>query len=204
MTDPLLDAVEDLTAPRNVPADTDTGRTWATEDPLLTQLEDAISSTTGRTGGRSAAHTRMILDADALMHFHRITSTIGDWCRMFRVPVTRNPVTDLRAWYTATLTRNDTTDWYTAQLVGWANMIRQKLAPRITLEYMHACPECDATTYSDDDGNQIPHPVVIDYDKGDPFQSVRWSCRACGHVRVGEFGVRALVYDAETRNTGIE
>lgn len=195
----LHDAVDDLTLPRNVKVQTDDGYTWATEDALLVQLEEAIRSTTGRAGGRSASHTRMILDADALMQFHRITSTIGDWCRMAGARVIREPVTDLRAWHVAMLARDEDTDFYLRELVGWANLIRGKLTPRVTVEFMHPCPECQATTWINDDGEEVKHPVVIDYDQGDPFASVRWSCRSCGHIRDGEFGVRALVYDAETR-----
>ncbi len=200
----LLDAVDDLTLPKPVKVATDAGHTWATEDPLLVQLQEAIISTTGRTGGRSAAHTRSILDADALMQFHRITSTIGDWCRMAGANVTRNPVTDLRAWHVAILARDDGTDFYLRELRGWANLIRGKLSPRVTVEFLSPCPECDASEYENEQGEPVPHPVIIEYDQADPFQSVRWSCRSCGHSREGEFGVRALVYDAETRQTESE
>lgn len=195
----LLDRVDDLTLPKPVKVPTDDGYTWATEDALLVQLEEAIRSTTGRTGGRSASHTRMILDADALFQFHKITTTIGDWCRIAGAKVTRDPVKDLRAWYVATLANDDATDFYLRELTSWASLIRGKLSPRVCVEYMHPCPECDAETYANDEGETVNHPVVIDYDQADPFTSVRWSCRACGHVCEGEFGVRALVFDGETR-----
>lgn len=200
----LLDRVDDLTLPKPVKVPTDDGHTWATEDALLVQLEEAIHSTTGRAGGRSASHTRMILDADALMQFHRITSTIGDWCRMAGAEVTRNPVKDLRAWYVAMLANDGASDFYLRELQGWAALIRGKLSPRVTVEFLHPCPECAAETWQNDEGETVAHPVQIDYDQAEPFTSVRWSCRACGHIREGEFGVRALVYDAETRREGNE
>ncbi|MDQ0726826.1 hypothetical protein [Microbacterium sp. W4I20] len=195
----LLDAVDDLTLPRNVKVQTDDGHTWASEDALLVQLEEAIHSTTGRSGGRSASHTRMILDADALMQFHRITSTIGDWCRMAGATVHRDPVQDLRAWYVAIMAVDDTTEFYLRELRGWAALIRGKLTPRSTMQFLRPCPECGANTYINEEGDTVPHPVVIDYDPDAPMSSVRWSCRACGETREGEFAQRALAYDAETR-----
>lgn len=198
----LLDAVDELTLPKPVKVPTDDGYTWATEDALLVQLEEAIRSTTGRTGGRSATHTRMILDADALFQFHKITSTIGDWCRIAGTNVTRDPVKDLRTWHARILGLNMSTEFHLTQMQSWVSLIRGKLTPRVTVEFLHPCPECGAVTYTNDDGDTVNHPVLIDYDQGEPFKSVRWSCRACGHVREGEFGVRALVYDAETRPDG--
>lgn len=195
----LQDAVDDLTLPRNVKVATDDGHTWATEDALLVQLEEAIHSTTGRSGGRSASHTRMILDADALMQFHRITSAIGDWCRMFGASVTRDPVKDLRAWHAASLARTDMSDFYLRELHAWAALIRGKLTPKATMQYLRPCPECAATVYVNDEGDTVPYPVLIEYDPDAPMSTVRWTCRACGEMRAGEFAQRALVYDAETR-----
>lgn len=195
----LLDIVDELTLPKPVKVPTDDGYTWATEDALLVQLEEAIRSTTGRTGGRSASHTRMILDADALMQFHRIASTIGDWCRMAGAKVTRDPVKDLRAWYAATLKSNDTTEFYLQHMRSWVALIRGKLTPKTTLEILGSCPECDATEWENDEGETIPHPVVVEYDPDSVMSTVKWSCRACGASRAGEFAQRALAFDAETR-----
>lgn len=195
----LLDAVDELTLPKPVKVTTDTGFTWATEDPLLVQLEEAIRSTTGRTGGRSASHTRMILDADALMRFHQITSAIGDWCRIENVKATRDPVKDLRAWHVARMVKTEeSNEFYVSQLVGWALLIRGKLAPPVTLEYLSPCPVCKAETWVNDDGDEFLHPVQVSYEQENPFATVRWECRACGTSRSGEFAQRALAYDAET------
>lgn len=201
MTD-LLEAVDDLTLPRNVRVETDTGHTWATEDPLLVQLEEAIRSTTGRAGGRSASHTRMILDADALFQFHKITSTIGDWCRMAGAEVTRNPVKDLRAWYVKRLTASDPESFYLLQLQSWVALIRGKLTPLVKREWLGNCPECDANEWTNDEGETVLHPVVIEYDPDHVMATVRWTCRACTETRHGEFAQRFLAYDAETREEG--
>lgn len=200
----LLEAVDDLTLPRPVKVQTDDGHTWATEDALLVQLEEAIRSTTGRTGGRSASHTRAVLDVDALMQFHRITSTIGDWCRMAGANVTRDPVKDLRAWHAAFVATETATEIYLRQMQGWAALIRSKLNPRIAMEYLGACPECAADVWVNDDGERILHPVEVSYEQADPFRTVRWECRACGESRYGEFAQRALAFDAETRGPVIE
>lgn len=201
MTD-LADAVDDLTLPRNVKVQTDTGHTWATEDPLLVQLEEAIHSTMSRTGGRGGGDSRMILDADALMRFSQISSVIGDWCRMVRAHVSRNATDDLRAWHDAySQTPGERMDeFYVTQMRKWADQIRGKLTPRVTVEYLHPCPECEETDWANEDGRMVPYPVVIDYEQNAPFESVRWSCRACGTIRDGQMAVRALVFEAETRN----
>lgn len=206
MTDELLDLVDDLTLPRNVEVKTDEGSTWATEDALLVQLQDAITSTTMRAGGRSLGHERMILDADALMRFHQITSAIGDWCRIEGVQIARNPrdpVVDLRTWHAARINRplgeRESDGFYVDQMTAWANLIRGKLSPRKRLEWVDPCPECAATHYTEESGDTAARPVVIDYDPNHPFQSVRWECRACGTVREGEFAVRYLARASETR-----
>lgn len=210
MTDELMEAVDDLTAPRNVKVHTDNGITWATEDALLVQLQDAITSTTSRAGGRSLGHERMILDADALMRFHQITAAIGDWCRIEDVKIARkprDPVADLRAWHAARIQRpadqREGDEFYIAQMTGWANLIRGKLTPRKKLEWVDPCPECDATHYTEEEGGTVARPVLIDYDPNRPFQSVKWECRACGTIREGEFAVRYLARASETRGEEI-
>ncbi|MUG03543.1 hypothetical protein ECC01_21375, partial [Bacillus tequilensis] len=100
MTDDLLTGVDELTLPKPVRVPTDTGHTWATEDALLVQLQEAVSSSIrSGSGSGGAAWTRNVLDGDALYQASIITATIGDWCRMAGAAVTRDPVTDLRAWY---------------------------------------------------------------------------------------------------------
>ncbi len=108
---------------------------------------------------------------------------------------------DLRAWYVARLARTDDNpnEFYIQQLHGWAALIRGKLTPRVTMEFLQPCPECAAITWVNEEGETVAHPVQIDYDQQAPFATVRWTCRACGESRAGEFAQRALAFDAETR-----
>ena len=196
----LLDAVDDLTLPRNVKVQIDGGFTWATEDALLVQLEESIHSTMGRTGGRGGGDSRMILDADALMRFSQIGSVIMDWCRMVRAHVSKNPSEDLRAWYVAySATPGEQLDaFYIKQLVKWADLIRGKLNPRETIEFTDPCPECREGDWVNEDGELIPNPVTIDYDKsGDVLNDAKASCRACGHTWQGVWELRGMRHAAD-------
>ena len=66
MTD-LLTVVDELTLPKPVKVPTDDGYTWATEDPLLVQLQEAVSSSLrSGSGSGGAPWTRNVLDSDAL------------------------------------------------------------------------------------------------------------------------------------------
>lgn len=203
----LLDVVDDLTLPRTERVESAEGWTWVREDALLVQLQDAIASTTGRAGGRSLGHERMILDGDALLRFHRITSAIGDWCRMEGVRARRDPVRDLRAWFVARMRRPlserlHADAFYERQLQEWADLIRAKFSDRRSLEWLAPCPECGAVEYEGDDG-PTPHPVVVSYHPDRPLQSVRWECRACGTAAEGEFAARYLAFEAEKEITRV-
>ena len=107
----LLDAVDELTLPKPVKVQTDDGYTWATEDALLVQLREAVSSSLNSgSGAGGSPSTRNVLDGDALQKAAIITSQIGDWCRMAGMTgdqITRDAVTDLRAWHAAFLARNE-------------------------------------------------------------------------------------------------
>ena len=195
----LLDVVDELTLSRPKKLETDDGFMWVTEEPLLVQLEEAIRSTTGRTGGRSTSHARSILDDDALMQFHKITSTIGSWCRMVGAKVTRNPVVDLRAWHAARLSSNDPDTFYLRELRSWVALIRGKLTPLTEWEWEGPCPLSDANEWVNDEGETITHPVRIEFDPERVMATVRWRCHACNGSQAGEFAQRFLAHDAETR-----
>jgi hypothetical protein len=100
----LLDAVDNLTLPRNVKVQTDDGHTWASEDALLFQLEQAVSSSLkSGSGSGGAAWERNVLDSAALYQAGIIRAAIGDWCRIAGVKGRRTPIDGLRAWYVARL-----------------------------------------------------------------------------------------------------
>lgn len=126
----LHDAVDDLTLPRNVKIETDDGHTWATEDALLVQLREAVSSSLNSgSGAGGSPSTRNVLDGDALHKAAIITSQIGDWCRIIGATVTRDAVIDLRAWHAAFIGRNEPEEFYLAQMRAWAGQIRAMVVP---------------------------------------------------------------------------
>jgi len=220
MTD-LLEAVDALTrttTTRVVQWVTDpTGKehakvSFVTHDPLLQQLEEAIASTIGSGGGRSmtAKWALNVLDSDALHKFSEIDSQIRDWCRIVGVAPNRHPVSNLRAWYAATLHQHwepATTGFYVAVLRGWAGLIRGKLNPPRSLELTEACPTCGADTWTDTDGTVYRHPVRVEYREGEPdiLARARALCRACERVWSGATELRSLRWDldqADTPSTG--
>ena len=208
MTDPLLEAVEDLAAPRNVPVDTDTGRTWATEDPLLTQLTEAVSSTLkSGSGSGGPAWARNVLDSNALHHAAIIRATINDRCRLAGIPGRHEPAPGLRAWYAARVALPDTLrgadDFYTGQLRGWAAQIRSIVNPPKVIEIVAPCPTCGEGTFTNDMGERVPNPLVLSYrpESGSIWEDARATCRACQAVWDTEWQLRGLRHDIDNKES---
>lgn len=196
MTNELLDAVDDLTLPKPVKVPTDDGYTWAREDALLVQLQEAIISSIGGTaGGRTSPWTRNVLDSAALHQATIITSTIGDWCRIANVKPTRDAVTDLRAWYVAMLATPDRDDqFYIRQMHAWARQIREMIVPpHRPIELVGAvCPEVETNVALNDVGEVAPHQIRGWIENNQPI--IRCTC---GREWVGWNEARALRYDME-------
>lgn len=204
----LLEAVDELTLPRNVKIPTDDGHTWATEDPLLDQLVEAIASGLGSpSGGTTAPWARNLLDGDALYTAALITSQIGDWCRMVGVVATRNAQVDLRAWYDAfAKTEGAALDtFYTNMLTKWAKQIKAMLNPPKTLEMTCACPECQETYWINIEGNPVPHPIALNYWANGVtiWADAKATCRACGKEWEGEWELRALRHDIDAMDAKV-
>lgn len=200
----LLDAVDDLTLPRPVKVETDTGHTWATEDPLLTQLQEAVSSSLNSgSGSGGAAWTRNVLDSDALHQAAIITSTIGDWCRMTGATVTRDPITDLRAWYVAFQTRDQPDGFYLTRLRSWANQIRAMANPPKTVEITSPCPVCGEGSYVNDLGERITNPLTLTYrpDDTNMWRNSKVLCRACQAVWTGGDAMEELADELNEKDT---
>ena len=200
MTTELLQAVDDLTLPRNVKVPTDDGHTWATEDPLLVQLQEAVSSSlSSGSGSGGAPWTRNVLDSDALHQAAIITSTIGDWCRIAGATVTRDPVQDLRAWYAKRLSTRDPETFYLGMLQTWVTTIRTIVNPPKTLQILGACPVCKEVTYTNSAGETVSNPLVMTYrpDTANMHRAARASCRVCGTVWQGVEAMEEL--DTELR-----
>jgi hypothetical protein len=206
MTD-LLDAVDELTKPvvLHFPQVGDDGkwlRAHTTQlPPLLRQLEDAIhSSISGKAGG-GAPWTRAVLNSQALFEFSRIRSTVGDWCRIEKVLISRDLVSDLRRWYVARLTRETDDEFYIRELGKWAATIRFQLEPAKAIPLTAACVVCDAPQWLDSDGVAHPYPLVVEYMEHDPdiLASARALCRACERVWRGSRELRELRYEIDER-----
>lgn len=200
----LLEAVDELTLPRNVKIPTDNGHTWATEDALLVQLQEAVSSSIrSGSGAGGAAWTRNVLDSDALYQAGLITAAIGDWCVIVGIKPTRDPVKDLRSWYAARLTATDPEVFYLGQLRKWAGQIRAMTSPPKTLEITAACPVCGQGQYTNDMGEMVRNPLVMTYrpDDGNLNRSAKVMCRACEVVWSGGEAMAELRDEIDEKET---
>lgn len=207
MTD-LLDAVDDLTLPKPVKVDTDNGPTWATEDPLLEQLQTAISSTmSSGSGAGGSPWTRNVLDSGVLYQATIITNTIGDWCRLAGVKPTRQAPADLRSWYVAynaTHREQATDDFYASQMTAWAHQIRSMVNPPKTVEITAPCPVCGQGTYVNDMGDHVKHPLALVYrpDADNLDTSAKVMCRACETVWNGKGAMEELNEEINDKEAG--
>lgn len=200
----LLDIIDELTLPKPVKVPTDDGHTWATEDALLVQLQEAISSSIrSGSGSGGAAWTRNVLDSDALHQASIITTTIGDWCRMAGAPVTRDPVKDLRAWYVARLAATNPEEFYLGQLRKWVGQIRAMISPPKTVEITAPCPVCNQGTFTNDMGELIRNPLIMTYrpDADNINRTARVMCRACENVWAGGEAMAELRDELDERET---
>lgn len=202
----LLDAVDELTKPTRTKLIQDgphgelvEGRRTITveQPPLLEQLDTAIRSSMGgaSTSGASLAFEGAVLNTGALFAAMKISSQIRDWCNSLKVVPAKNSCTDLRAWYTATLTHPfppGVEEHRTKTLHGWANQIRTLLDPPREKDLPDACPLCGATEWWDPKtGHRFLRPLVIRYRPGDNMvQDAKGLCRACETV----WNVRELAY----------
>lgn len=207
----LLESVDDLTLPRNVKVPrekvhkTDPDFTWATEDALLVQLREAVSSSlSSGSGAGGSPSTRNVLDSGALHQAAIITSQIGDWCRMAGAKVTRDAVVDLRAWYVAHTARHDHSDeFYIGQLTAWANQIRTMCNPPKTVEITAPCPVCGQGEYMNDLGENVKNPLQMLYrpDADNMRHSARVMCRACENVWQGDTAMAELRDEIDEKET---
>lgn len=205
MTDELLEAVDDLTLPKNVRVATDDGHTWATEDALLVQLAQAVSSTLNSgSGSGGSPWTRNVLDSGALYQAGLIRAAIGDWCKIAGTPVTRDPVVDLRAWYETRAKVDEDHVFYVRQMHAWAAQIRAMTNPPKTVEITAACPACDQGQWTNDQGERIPNPLLLTYrpETGSIWDDAKALCRACDMAWEGEWRLRELRHDVDAKEAG--
>jgi hypothetical protein len=209
-TDPnyLLDAVDALTKPvrRKVIQDTEGGGTQTVTiilPCLLEQLEASIygSVVNDGGGGSSAPQQRNVLDGDALFALVKMKSAIGDWSRMVGIRATKEAVDDLRQWYIAYNARpaSDGREFYERELGKWARQIEARLDPVKRLEITEPCPVCGANEYTDEEGQVLKFPVVVEWREsaGQPLERAAGLCRACLTVWEGGHALRSLRFDLD-------
>lgn len=209
MTDPLQEAVDDLTAPRNVKVVTDDGHTWASEDALLVQLEQAVSSTLNSgSGSGGSPWNRNVLDSNALHTAAMIRSTVGDWCRMAGITGRRSAADGLRAWWahrqSVSQDERDASDpFYLTQLRKWADRIRNMVNPPKVIEIVAPCPACGQGTYTNDAGEIMRNPLQLSYrpESGSIWQDARALCRACDMVWDDQWKLRGLRHEIDAKET---
>jgi hypothetical protein len=189
----LLDAVDALTKPTRTKVIRDDNTvTTLVHESLLVQLAAAIRSSIGGTiAGGGLSSERNLLDNDALYQSMQISSAIGTWCHQADVRRTGVLADDLLAWFEV---RPDAGDFYTGEMVKWANFIRAKMDPTKALEVVGECPECSATVWVDGEGVEHPRPVIVSYLPDDPFGTVQGACRveSCLAIWSGENAIRLL------------
>lgn len=176
MGDELFDAVEALTRIRHVMIDTDDGPRWATGEPRLKQLQEAVYASMGDRGGAAGLKSeRSLLSSDALYRASIIQSQITDWCRMESVKPTRDPIIDLEAWCQVRITDPERPDdWHIQQLEKWAREIDGMFNRPRTLDITTSCPVCGERSYTDEQGDVCSWPLKA---TADPFKV---ECRSCG------------------------
>jgi hypothetical protein len=186
----LLSAIDALTLPikSKVVQQNDAGITCTSPvelPPLLVQLDNAIRSSMGRsTSGASLAFERAPLDTGALFEAMKITEQIEQWCRIVKVKATRQPATDLRAWYVARLPMADDPagdTFHARQLEKWARTIESLLDRPREKDLPSPCPTCGAKTWWRD-GAEYYRPLLVKYRTEDPVGSATAICRSCEAV----------------------
>ena len=188
----LIDAVDALTKPVPTKIVRDDGSTTRiVHDPLLTQLEAAVTGAVGTDAGAGGQSTGNVINGPAMYLMSVIGSQIGDWCRMANVKPTRKPVDDLRRWLVVALSFQDAS-FYVKAMQGWADDIRELLDPPKRIPLVDPCVACGASKFVTADGDERP-PVVVEYHPAVLHSSMRAVCRACELTWTGVDAVEELV-----------
>lgn len=195
MTDPLTTAVHRLTrvTRTKVIQDGDGSETnvaIVVHMPLLTQLNEAVTSAIGSGGGGGTA-TGSVLNDAAFAEVFKIRSAIGDWLHIENVRPTRDLVTDLEAWAESFNRTEKEPAFYIRTMEGWAALIENLLDPPSRLELTEPCPVCKQDEYTDAEGRALRFPVVIEFRRDRPGEA-RGTCRACSNLWDGILALREL------------
>lgn len=193
MTTELAEAVEALTKPSRTKVIRDDGSTIVVEhEPLLVQLETAVTSAIGNGGGGGTATGSVINDA-ALYQLLLIKTQIGDWCRLAGVrPDRANTTVTLERWFAS---NSGSSVFHTRTLEQWADTITDLLDPPKTVPLAGPCPVCKAVNWVGLDGSLRASPVAVLYDQATLHASLRAVCRVveCSAEWSGADAVEELV-----------
>lgn len=212
----LLDALDVLTLPRRVANWQGMKLVHRTDPPLLEVLEAAVGNSVGGSGGSGRpASERTPVDVAAVELHERITREARKWLAGLGGRAGRDvsPSQMLRSWYVLHLAQpwGDVVEHdYKKALEGWAREILAVVDPPRRLELGKTgepipCPECGAEYVRNGterlDGSIDPNDETISralavYEKG-LLEECFAQCAVCLTRWDGEFGVRALAFDAE-------
>lgn len=166
--------------------------------PLLVRLKQAVTPSTNTSAGSSAlASTRNIIDSTAMFEYAKMSSAVGDWCRIYKVATTRDPVVDLRRWYIAYELNPSGTGWHERELRRWANVIRNIIDRPEQLTIDLPCPVCGSDTWVNPEGEQLRHPIVVTYRLNDEgaMTGERAACRSAALTSEGEIVACGAVWE---------
>lgn len=210
----LLDIVDRLTQVHKsaVIVESDAGdeqKVFITHEALITQLRQLIHSSLGATvQGAGLASERNVIDADALEHYEAVKGQIN---RLYKevsdAALFVRPESNLRQWYLefsrqvrARKVSQEIVQEKTRKLNKIAYAIESKLNPPTILEITAACPRCDATHGTDDQGVHrraiLVESRIIQYRSLDHTKA---RCTVCSAVWLHGRGMRQLRYEIDNR-----
>ena len=212
MSTDLVDAVNALIRPSRSKVIQGDRVSTVTHDPLLVQLEAAVTASFGASASGGGSATGSVINDAALYQLLLIKTQIGDWCRLAGVTPDRQSATvSLERWSLAFMGDGA---WQTRTLLEWAQTITDLLDPPKTVPLAGPCPVCKATSWEDGVGESRTirsSPVAVMYDQTTLHASLRATCRVetCGAEWSGADAVQELIeelseHDPETTVSGRE
>ena len=212
--DELLNVVDRLTQVHRseVLVEDDDGteqRVTMLHDALIVQLRNLVHSSLGYTvQGAGLASERNVIDADALEQYEQVRAQAT---RLFKevsdAKPFSSPESNLRHWYIEFKNqvngRKVSTEVLHAKLRklnGMAYAIDNKLNPPTALEITAACPRCEATHGTDEQGIYrraiLVESRIVQYRSLDHTKA---RCIVCSATWLHGRGMRQLRYEIDTR-----
>lgn len=183
MNDTLEDVVGDLARGRNLPTVLDDGtRVWVFHDPLLKQLRSAIASSMVGGAGPGGDRASMPINDGALELEQTIEAAVLEFMRI-EYDTTGNPLWLPRLTSEENLLALHTHAWHDDGpedlLRSWRAAILHMLDRKARGEFtIHtACPVCQQTHWTDENGDIGADPIVVTYLVENPLGTCVAGCR---------------------------